>query len=239
MIPKDKGLERGLEVVKKAEIEGIQLRLIGGIAVAYLAKIGSEVYSREYKDVDYYTISKYRGKLDKFFEKNGFEPNSRFNALHGFSRLIYRDLLLDTDTDVFLDDFKMCHVIRLGERILSFSPTIPPSDLLLTKMQVVKLTENDIKDIAALLTDLTFGDSDTNKTIDLRRVLSVLSDDWGFYKTFTINLKRVGEYVKDRTVRDKLDFLYQAIEKSPKSMKWKMRSKIGEKVKWYDEPEDV
>ncbi len=41
------------------------------------------------------------------------------------------------------------------------------------------------------------------------------------------------------TVVDRLTRLRRVIEEVPKSMKWKMRARIGEKKRWYELPEDV
>ena len=33
--------------------------------------------------------------------------------------------------------------------------------------------------------------------------------------------------------------LRKAIEDSPKSTRWRMRARVGDRVKWYDEPEEM
>ncbi|MEM0294541.1 MAG: hypothetical protein QXF93_08105, partial [Saccharolobus sp.] len=74
-------------------------------------------------------------------------------------------------------------------------------------------------------------------------IAKILSDDWGFYKTYTINHDRVLEFLKEdpnrSIIEPKLLKLREIIEKFPKSIKWKIRAKVGEKVKWYEEPEEV
>ncbi|HMK82954.1 MAG TPA: hypothetical protein VK503_04500 [Candidatus Bathyarchaeia archaeon] len=65
------------------------------------------------------------------------------------------------------------------------------------------------------------------------------------YKTFTINISNalqfLGEFSLDnevkQIVRQRLDALRSRIENAPKSMKWRMRAKIGQKKHWYDLPE--
>ncbi|MGC9122440.1 MAG: hypothetical protein ACP5HP_05815, partial [Thermogladius sp.] len=114
----------------------------------------------------------------------------------------------------------------------------PPSDLLLTKLQICKLTPSDVLDIKALLSDLDLSNADTERTIDENRVISLLSDDWGFYTTVTDNLKAIMGDLEGET-RTKAEKLLNDLEQSPKSLKWKMRAKVGRKVKWYKEPEEV
>ncbi len=222
------------------------LRLIGGAAVALLSKQGSEVFKRNYKDIDLFGLSSQSRKISSFLDSIQMIPNKRFNALHGFIRLMYYDPVLESTVDVFLDEFNMCHKLVLKERLKAMTKyTIPPSDLLLTKLQIVQITENDFKDIAALLYDLELADHDSESTIDKNYIVKLLSDDWGFYTTVTDNIDKTIEYLSTnyqavaKSVVDKLKDLKEALERSPKSIKWKMRAKIGRRVKWYEEPEEV
>ncbi len=225
--------------------DGITLRLIGGAAIAIIAKEGSKIFSRQYKDADYFGLSSQSSKISSSLEKMGMMPNKRFNALHGSVRLMFYDPVLETTIDVFLDEFNMCHKINLKGRLNIMRYTIPTSDLLLSKMQIVKMTENDYKDILSLLHDVEIGEKDDERTLDSNYIAKLLSDDWGFYRTFSLNVENVRKFVSSnyseysKQIDDKLNILVKKIEEHPKSMKWKMRSKIGDKVKWYEEPEDV
>ncbi|BFH73395.1 hypothetical protein SJAV_13390 [Sulfurisphaera javensis] len=233
-------MERGKEIIDKARDKNIILRLIGGAAVAILAPKGSEMFARKYKDIDFFGLSSQSKKISEVLESVGMIGNKRFNALHGDRRLMFYDPQIDSTIDVFLDIFEMCHKIDLKDRLTIMPYTIPPSDLLLTKLQIVKLTENDIKDVFALLTDLSLGDHDDEKTIDMNYISKLLSDDWGFYTTVTDNIDRLlNEFNPPQNVAEKLKALKERIEKEPKTLKWKMRAKIGRKVKWYEEPEEV
>ena len=57
-----------------------------------------------------------------------------------------------------------------------------------------------------------------------------MSADWGFYHTFTTNLRNVPNYIAEfpaigaieaQVIRSRVDELLQAIEDAPKSMKWR------------------
>ena len=76
-----------------------------------------------------------------------------------------------------------------------------------------------------------------------------MSKDWGFYYTFTINLKKVKEASLDwykellsekdrRIVSERIDALLNMIEKKPKSFGWKMRARVGPRKKWYNEVDE-
>ncbi|QXJ31387.1 hypothetical protein [Saccharolobus shibatae] len=242
-VTKEQLLNRAIEVIDKADNEGITLRAIGGAAIALIAKKGSELYPRVYKDIDYFGLSSQSSKISKFLEGIGLIPNKRFNALHGHTRLMFFDPIINSTVDVFLDEFIMCHKLVLKDRLRIMKYTIPTSDLFLTKMQIIQLTENDKKDIAALLYDVELGERDDEKTMDYNYIAKILSEDWGFYKTYTINHDKILEFLRNDKNREiiepKLLKLREIIEKHPKSIKWKMRAKIGEKVKWYEEPEEV
>lgn len=72
-----------------------------------------------------------------------------------------------------------------------------------------------------------------------------MSKDWGFYYTATTNLNKVKQFAAQYSVLDakelehvnrQVDLLLERIESVPKSMKWKARSMVGTKVKWYQNP---
>jgi hypothetical protein len=76
----------------------------------------------------------------------------------------------------------------------------------------------------------------------------MLSNDWGFYYTFTTNLKKVSARVGsceelnqgDRDdVKAKVEKLLKIVEEEPKTLGWKMRAKIGTSKKWYRDVEEV
>jgi len=97
----------------------------------------------------------------------------------------------------------------------------------------------------ALMYDHEVGDTDAPETINGSYLADLCADDWGLYKTLTINISNIllalDEYplepeVKE-TVHKRLDALRSRIENAPKSMGWRMRAKIGEKKQWYQLPE--
>ena len=48
---------------------------------------------------------------------------------------------------MFVGSFSMCHVIPIADRLDRQPLTVPLAELLLTKLQIVKLTERDQRDI--------------------------------------------------------------------------------------------
>jgi hypothetical protein len=96
-----------------------------------------------------------------------------------------------------------------------------------------------------LLKDHEISDND-EKGINGRYIARLCSQDWGIYKTFTDTLKTIGSSLnrynlaqEDRVaIESKIRTLYNAIEQEPKSTGWKLRAKIGDKVRWYELPEE-
>jgi len=119
---------------------------------------------------------------------------------------------------------------------------VPPSDLLMTKLQIWAITEKDLKDIAALLLKLNLGETDSRETISIKRIIELTSSDWGLYKTSLINLGKVLDYVRGigiDGIEERVSIIASKMESSPKSIKWRLRSLIGERIKWYEEPEEA
>ncbi len=150
--------------------------------------------------------------------------------------------------DVFFDIFKMSHTLHLEERLSLDEYTIPITDLLLTKLQVVETNEKDIRDLIAILTDHNVLDSmapGEKEIIDAGYVARLCSNDWGLEITITLTLKKVTDHSPDydpdlaqvKLVQDRVDSLKQSIEREPKTLRWKLRARIGERVRWYDLPE--
>jgi hypothetical protein len=125
------------------------------------------------------------------------------------------------------------------------SPTICTTDLLLEKMQIVEINLKDFKDTIVLMLEHPLSHEQAGpKSIDVDYIIGMMRQDWGFYYTFTTNLKRVPDYLGEfSSIRDdqrslikrRIDQLLGSIEAAPKTLTWKMRSKIGTRSRWYQE----
>ncbi|MGC8629166.1 MAG: phosphoribosyltransferase [Candidatus Micrarchaeia archaeon] len=239
-------LGKALQIIEEADKKGVQVRLLGGLAFAYLTRNARrKELERKHDDIDLAAIRSQAGKLKDILIGMGLKPNNVFNALHGYERLQF--FYGSAKVDVFLDYFRMCHFLDLRSRIVGSRTTLPPSDLLLTKLQIHEINEKDMKDVILLLSNLKFGNADSEDMIDAGYIANLLSKDWGFYKTVTDNIEKTREYLHglaiDQNTRNKvmeeLDYLENAILQKPKSASWKLRAKIGERVRWYMLPEEV
>jgi hypothetical protein len=141
----------------------------------------------------------------------------------------------------------MCHVVEFKGRLELDNPTITLTDILLEKMQIVKINMKDIKDSIIMLREHEVGHTE-KECINLDYLSKILSDDWGYYYTVTTNLSKIKYHMSEveglteidkKDVNAKVDTIIRALKDAPKSMKWKMRERVGTKVKWYNEVEEV
>jgi hypothetical protein len=177
--------------------------------------------------------------LTQALEALGYEGDREFNALHGRERLLFWDATNGRQLDVFVDRMVLCHTLDLADRVTREPRTLPLADLLLAKLQVVELNERDLKDATALLADHDLGPDG----VDAERVTEVLASDWGWWRTATGTLERVAGYAGDLdgfgAAVERAGALGERIEAAPKSRRWRMRAKIGERKRWYELPEEI
>jgi hypothetical protein len=140
----------------------------------------------------------------------------------------------------------MCHKIPLAARLDVDEPTIPLAELFLTKAQIVELNRKDMLDLFALVLDHDVGDSD-KETINATYIAQLCAKDWGLYTTIWITTEKMEEHLpaseltpdEQALIAGRLAKLRSAMESAPKTTGWKLRAKIGRKVRWYELPEEV
>ena len=235
-------------LIQAALEQNIFLRLIGGLAVRFHVRDAKKFFTRTYPDIDFVTSGDARHKLEPFFLGMDYTASRQFNLLNGAHRQIYLDDSTGRHIDVFLGNFEMCHKLPLEGRLHLDPLTIPLAELLLSKAQIVELNRKDALDIASLLLYNELGDDDEGR-INLKQIVRLCSDDWGLYKTTSINLKRVEEIASEdglpltaeerQLIVGRVQQILQAFEVMPKSLAWQMRDRVGTRVRWYTEVEEV
>jgi hypothetical protein len=235
-------------LVEAANEKRIQLRAIGGLAVQVHNKKNHPVFAREFGDLDFVVASRQRREFEAFMPTVGYSPHKQFNVLNGDQRQIYYHNETDMKIDIFVGDFEMCHKIPMENRLSADPLTVPLAELLLSKAQIVELNNKDAMDIASLLLNNEVGAGDMD-TINLPVIVQLCSQDWGLYKTTSINLQRVEELMnKDdvsltrperELVIERAAMILKAFEEMPKPLPWQIRDRVGTRVKWYIEVEEV
>ena len=237
-------------LIEAARQQEVRLRAFGGLAIFVHSQNNPRYFHRDSPDVDLVVPREQRQLLESFFESMGYVPNKRFNLLNGAKRQIYYQQEDENRrVDILVGDFEMCHKLPLDDHRLAVDPvTIPLAELLLSKAQIVQLNRKDALDIISLLLNNDLG-KDSEGKIGLDRVAYLCAQDWGLYKTVTINLKRVldllaGEELnlrddEKKVISARVQKIEQAIQEAPKSLSWQLRDKVGTRVRWYEEVEEV
>jgi hypothetical protein len=230
-----------------ARESGVLIRLVGGLAVHRHA--GGRLHPslvREYRDIDLVTTGNEARNTGRFLEMMGYEANRRFNSMNAGSRLVFYDVAHERQIDVFVDGFEMCHKVPISNRITTDSETVPLAELLVTKLQIVHLTEKDLKDIWAIVYHHEVADHDKD-AINVALVASLLAGDWGLWRTSRQTIQTCRERLTasglsptDRgVIDDRLQAIWAHVEAHPKSLAWRLRARVGDRVKWYEDPEEI
>jgi hypothetical protein len=243
-------LTDALRIVRGAVDGGIGLKLLGGLGVRIVCPDYPPRLRRD-QDIDFACLSKERKAVSAFLEQVGCQGDRRFNNLNG-DRQMYFTAPSGRPIDVMVDRLTMCHTLDFRPSFRKLPYTVDVVDLLLSKLQIVELNEKDARDIVQLLSCMPIappGAGGDQLGIDADRFLSVLASDWGWWRTVTGNLDKLPALIAERPhlAQPGMPFdpaiqarqLRQLAESTPKSMKWKMRASIGDKVRWYELPEEV
>jgi hypothetical protein len=240
-------VEETMRLVAAAERDGLALRLLGGMAIRLRARGRLHpALLRDVQDIDFASPKGSSSRTAAFLAAQGYEPDRPFNATHGARRLLFHDRPHGRHVDVFVDVFEMCHVLPLSERLEVDPITLPLAELLMTKLQIVKLNRKDLLDAYALLLTHDVGDADAD-TINATRIAELAGRDWGLHRTFELTLDRLGAELgevgldesEQATVRGRLDAIGRAMTTAPKTSRWRMRARVGERVRWYEDPDEM
>jgi hypothetical protein len=238
-------VQEGADLYAAAERRGIDVRLMGGVGIRLLLGDGLPPrYDRPYGDLDVIIRRRQRRDVESLLTERGWDPAAAFNALSGGRRLLFHDPASDAQVDVFVESFEMCHALPLADGLDRPGPSLPATDLLLSKLQIVELNAKDRNDCYALLEASDIADGD-HRTLEPSRLAELTGADWGLHHTFELNLQRLRDGLQQVPEADSerimaaVDALAEAMDNAPKTRGWKMRARIGERKRWYEEPEEV
>jgi hypothetical protein len=225
---------------------GIVLRLLGGLAIQMLTP-ALPPRIRAGQDLDFGSLRSSRKALIEMLAQEGYVGDRNFNALYGDKQMYFTHADSGLAIDVMIDRLHMCHTVAFAERATVMPYTLSPTDLLLSKLQIVELNAKDLDDCLRML--VCFDLADAEDVIDLRVIRDLVGDDWGWFKTISLNLERIRAALVDGSVAvpagGRLDpdravqTLVEALEQTPKSRRWKLRDRIGERKRWYELPEET
>jgi len=244
------GLEDEMQrLVYEAQKEDIFLRVLGGLAIkVHSPHANHRSLERKYPDIDFVTDKTSAKKLLDFLPGMGYTPNKTFNTLSGDRRQLWYDEAQGRQIDVFIGDFTMCHTLPLADRLHVEPLTIPLAELFLSKAQIVELNRKDVLDLLTLLVDHEVGAGD-DETINADLIAELCAKDWGLYTTVSMTIQKLHTFLDEsdldldeaeaQVIKRRLVTMLKAMDLAPKTLAWKMRARVGTRVRWYEEVEEV
>lgn len=245
--------DEGVRLVRLADERGLTVRLLGGVAFRMLLPDwtdGGRAKNGAMGDIDVATRQADARELAALLATAGYQPDAHYNALYGYKQLYFVDPVHQRPLDVLVGALEMCHRFEFGERLAIDQFTLPLAELLLSKLQVVELNRKDAADALGLLSHFPLTDHDGG-AINVGRIVAITSRDWGWWRTVSGNLLRLRQVVADdpdlatQAQRGPFDpvsqiaTLDEAIQSSRKSRRWRARALIGERIRWYDQPDEM
>lgn len=235
-------------LINAANAKKIHLRAIGGLAVEVHNKTKHPLFKREFADLDFCIPLKQRREFEAFMPEVGYLPHNQFNILNGDQRQIYYHDPTEMKVDIFVGHFEMCHKIPLESRLNADPITIPLAELLFSKAQIIELNRKDAFDLTSILLNNVTGEGD-NETINLKIIAQLGSQDWGLYKTTSLNLDKVEQMLikneiplndeEKALVVKHINDIRRTFSEMSKPVAWQLRDRVGTRVKWYIEVEEV
>jgi len=241
--------EEMARLISEAQKANIFLRVLGGLAVkVHSPSARHRSLERKYPDIDFVTDKAGAQKLNDFLPTMGYTPNKTFNTLSGDRRQLWYDQARGRQIDVFIGNFTMCHTLPLADRLDVEPVTIPLAELFLSKAQIVALNRKDVLDLLALLLDHEVDRGD-QETINVELISDLCAQDWGLHTTVSMSIQKLHTILDEeeieldepeaQTIKRRLVAMQKAMDEAPKTLGWRMRARVGKRVRWYEEVEEV
>jgi hypothetical protein len=253
-------------IVDTGNERGVLLRLTGGLAVRHYA-IDLEFAEREYSDIDLIGLKRQVVAVGEVFRELGYVENKHVAVATGNGQLqffvpgpegrgprggaqddlpVFSEVPPSDHIDVFLDAMRMDHQVDFRDRLQINTYAIDPADLFLSKLQIVNLNEKDVHDVLTLVKDVYVDFQPHPGVLDLHHVAGVCAADWGLYIDVMNNIDTVVEHVGDydmgprdaARVRRTLELAQDMMTEQAKTLRWRLRARIGKRVRWYAEVEE-
>lgn len=237
-------------ILKASDDAGIILRVIGSLAFqTHCQKYGylQAAMGRAYTDIDFAAYHRQTKEIQLLMASLGYHENREVFIVSEGDRAIFERSGVGLHIDVFYGKLDFSHVIHWEDRLEVDHPSIPLAEMLLEKMQIVQINEKDIIDTIMVLLEHPLGDED-NETINIKRVAGLCSTDWGLWRTTTMNLDKVRQLAQgyEQLTGEQKDIINSQvkaalarIDQEPKSLAWRLRARVGDRVKWYKDVDEV
>lgn len=237
-------------ILEASDRMNVNLRVIGSLAFQmHCPNFGylQAAMGRAYTDIDFAGYKKETKEIKELMFSLGYEEDREVFIVSEGYRSIFRKTNSSLYVDVFYDKLDFCHLISWNGRLEVDKPTIPLAEMVLEKMQIVKINEKDIIDTIMLLLEHPLGKVD-QETINIARIAQLCAKDWGLWRTTSMNLEKVSTLAQGYDVLKpeqkahvamQVKTALEQIEAEPKSVGWKLRARVGDRVKWYKDVDEV
>jgi len=233
-------------LLQAAKAQGVTLRLLG--ALAFATRCPNHAYlqdrlGRAYTDIDFGGYGKEVRQIQRLLAAAGYVEDPAVYVESQGSRLVLEHPRTKLHLDVFLDQLEFCHTVSWRGRLHLHDRTIPLAEMLMQKMQIVQINEKDLIDTIMLLLEHPLGEGDDDQ-VNLALVADVCAKDWGWWRTLTMNLEKVRQMAESYPqltaeqklrVSEQVSVALERIGSTPKSLAWKVRSRVGDRKRWYRE----
>lgn len=251
-------------IIDEGNERGVVLRLTGGLAVRHYA-IDLEFAEREYSDIDLIGLKRQVVGVREAFRELGYVENQHVAMATSNGQLqffapdpstggpagtnglpVVTEVPPSDHIDVFLDAMRMDHAIDFRDRLGINTYAIDPADLFLSKLQIVHLNEKDVHDTITLVKDVYVDFQPHPGVLDLQHLAEICSSDWGLYIDVMNNVDTVIDHIdgydlgpRDAArVRRTLELAQNMMTEQSKTLRWRLRSRVGKRVRWYTEVEE-
>jgi hypothetical protein len=255
------------DIVDAGNERGVVLRLTGGLAVRHYA-IDLEFAEREYSDIDLIGLKRQVVAVGEVFRDLGYVENRHVAVATGNGQLqfflpgaeagtgrqpraadalpVFAEVPPSDHVDVFLDAMHMDHQVDFRDRLEINTYAIDPADLFMSKLQIVNLNEKDVHDVITLVKDVYVDFQPHPGVLDLHHLAEVCAADWGLYIDVMNNIDTVVEHLGDydlgprdaARVRRTLELAQDMMTEQAKTLRWRLRARVGKRVRWYAEVEE-
>lgn len=243
--------DEALTIVAGARDVEVTLRVVGGAGIRlHCAQPGEALgrLGRAAKDIDFIVLKEDRKSMRRYLEARGYVVDRNLLVAMEGRRYSFVNPLTEIELDVFVERLEFNHTLEVRERLADHPTTISLEDLLLHKLQIVKLTHNDLLDMSVLLaTHSVVAGAGTVEDVNSDYISTLLGRDWGFHHTAVRNLQHIREGLGtevdlgaalNQLVLDRVDLLLIAVDEKAKSLSWRLRAKVGERVQWWEDVDE-
>lgn len=181
--------------------------------------------------------------ISELFAQLHYQPKTQLNTFYAGKRLYFEDVTRKLAAEIHLGAFDLYHTLDLNNALAGEGVALAPTTLLLSRLQIVEMTDTPLRELCALLLTYDWSiNAETNK-FDASYVTRLCTEDWGWFRTLTLNLDRVIAFAprllntsNANLVVERAQRIKTGIEQAPKGLRWQMRARIGDSMRWFEPP---